>query len=233
MIYLLHGDDFAKSRYLVQNQQEKLNTKNRTDLDLKEQPLKDIVMAVSTPRLFGELPFVGADITNAPKFAAEEGQTLVEKTPAESILILLANKSLPKTNIFIQSATKNNLKIITNEMIITSDVFRFVDALFSKNRKAVYTELAKLLKEDKDVFYIFSMVLYGLRNLASYVFDPSSGANLKPFQLSKVKKQAETFSAQKMLNLYAEIYTLEKKAKTGIIDPDMFITMTVEKVLNS
>ena len=113
------------------------------------------------------------------------------------------------------------------------NVFRFIDALYSKNRLHTYKELNKLRIEDYDDFYILGMVYYGLRSLAKVLWNAPSSRNYKPFQRSKLETQLQNFNQQTIKTLFAQLYTFEKKAKTGVIAAGLAVTLTIEKVLNS
>lgn len=233
MIYIVHGDDFVKSRALIVNQQKKLGVESKTEINVSEISPLELYEKCSAAGLFGDLPFIVLNISDAGNKNLEPYLETAKKIPSDATLIILSSKSLPKTNVFIKNAQTLDAKIHTNEKTPEGNVFRFVDTLFTKNRKSAYKELNNLLTENNDPFYIFSMILYGLRNIAGYIFGSPSFHKQKPFVKGKAKTQSAGFSENKIKNLYFYLYNLEKKAKTGEITPDLLLTLTVEKVLNS
>jgi DNA polymerase III delta subunit len=233
MIYIIHGDDVSKSRALIVNQHKKLGDKNKVEIAIKDiSPQQLYERAISTG-LFGDTPFIVLDVTEAGRADVTEYVEMLKKIPSETTMVVFSTKSLPKTNAFISYAVKTGIKILECAKVADANIFRFVDALFSKNRVDSYKQLSKLLDEDYDVYYIFAMVLYGLRNIAKVLWNAPSSANLKPFQADKTKAQLAKFSREKITNLFVNFLILEKQAKTGSLTPETFITLAVEKVLNS
>ena len=233
MIYIVHGDNLAKSRLLITNQQKKVGIETKTETTINDVTPSQIYELGASTSLFGEPPFVVIDITGFRKQSADDYITTLKKLPATAHIILLAQKTLPKSNPFLAAVTTLDAKVIVNTIEDDSNIFRLADYVFSKNRTASYKELYKLSGAGTDNFYIFSMLLFGLRGLFNYIYDSPKVAKLKEFQLAKFKKQAAGFSQTTIKMLFYELYELEKKAKTGLLDPELFVTCAVEKVLNS
>ena len=56
---------------------------------------------------------------------------------------------------------------------------------------------------------------------------------MKPFQLDKTRTMLNKFSADKIKELFVDLYDVEKKSKMGQVPIEMMLTLGVEKVLNS
>ncbi|MDC0449224.1 hypothetical protein OAL67_01310 [bacterium] len=82
-----------------------------------------------------------------------------------------------------------------------SNVFKFLDYLFSKNRKQTYIQLSKLEADYTDPFYLLSMVAWNLRNVASVKFDSPAAKKMSPFVKGKAAKQAESFNEMYWIGL--------------------------------
>ncbi len=160
MIYIVHGNNFVKSRYLVSNQQKKLNIDNRYELDILEKTPEELFEIINTSDLFGVFPFVVLDVSNVGRTNLEKYVEVIQKNENEAHIIILSNKSLPKTNVFIKNINKLNAKVIHNEDAPNANIFKFIDKLFEKKRKETYQELEKLLKEEENGVYIFTMILF-------------------------------------------------------------------------
>jgi len=233
MIYLVHGDDIVKSRALIANQQKKLNVEKRTEILLGETSVTAIIEMSKSGDLFGNSPFLVVDASKASKVVLDEFSQALDKINESTTLIIFFNKELTKTNPILQKVIPLNIKNALSVKTIEGNVFRMVDALYSKNRKSTYTELENLYKEGNDAFYIFSMVIYGIRNLATLVFNSPNENKMSTFVKSKAKEQLKKFDEESIKNLYSYFYDLDKKTKTGAIDSDLALTLAIEKVLNS
>lgn len=233
MIYLVHGDDIAKSRALITNQQKKLGVEKRTELILGDVTPQQFLESTRTGDLFGNAPFVVVDASKASKSVLEEFSEVLPQINKQSTIIIIFSKELTKTNPILQKATTLDIRTSLAVKTLEGNVFKFVDALYSKNRKHTYTELQNLYKEDADPFYIFSMLVYGLRNLGMVAFESPAGFKMNPYVKTKTSEQLKNFNEQKIKQIYTTLYDLDKKTKTGAIDADLALTLAIEKVLNS
>jgi len=231
MIYLVHGDNVVKSRAQIINQQKKVGTQNKVELSLDEISLNDLTTHVKSTSLFGDITFLILDVTNTK--GSEEHLEILRNKSKDTIVILYAEKNLPKTNIFIKNIEKLNAKVVENKIEHNENIFKFIDALFVKDRKTTYKEYEKLVKSDTDPFYIFTMILYGLRNIAKGYYKSPSFEKGSPYTKSKVTRQLKGFKQGTIENLYDKFYLLERGLKLGEIAPDMAVSMAIENVLNS
>ncbi|NMB70017.1 hypothetical protein GYA27_02340 [candidate division WWE3 bacterium] len=233
MIYLVHGDDIAKSRALIANQQKKLNVEKRTEVVLGETDTISIIEASKSGDLFGNSPFLVVDASKASKTVLDEFANNIENIGKNAVLIIFFNKELTKTNPVLQKVIPLDIRTSLSIKTAEGNVFKFVDALFSKNRKATYTQLQNLYKEDADTFYIFSMVVYGIRNLANVAFKSAAVFKMNPYVKTKAEAQLKNFDETTIKEIYSKLYELDKKTKTGALEPDLALTLAIEKVLNS
>ena len=81
------------------------------------------------------------------------------------------------------------------------------------------------------VIYIFSMILYGLRNVIHAKHQTENFSNKSGFVKQKSTGQAERFDADKLLGLFNELYLIDKDLKTGKLEPEMALIYSVEKIL--
>jgi DNA polymerase III delta subunit len=233
MIYIVHGEDTSKSRSLILNHQKKLGVPEKVLLDVKSASPNELYERSISTSLFGEAPLIILDVTDAGRSNMEGFIETMKKIPEATTLIVFSTKQLSKTNAFISNAAQLKAKVLENTVFADANIFKFTEVLYSKNRPGTYRELNKLLSEDYDPFYIFSMVLYGIRNLAKVLWSAPSTHKMKPFQLDKNRATLEHFSEDKVKQLFADLYDIEKKAKTGQVPIDMMLTLGIEKVLNS
>jgi len=230
MVYIVHGENLAKSRAQIANQQKKLKTKSRIDLDISLNSFDEIQNAVASTSLFGDPVFIVLDISSLGRKQPKNIIQLLEKVPERNVVVILSKKELSKTNFFIKNALSIKAKVISNEKNRLANIFKFTDALFYRKKTSVYKELQKLMLEKQNEIYIFTMILVGLRNVALAKFNNSE--KLSPFVRTKAKKQAEGFSENKIRELYKQLYKLDKRAKLGEIPLEILIPSAIEYVID-
>jgi len=233
MIYIVHGDDIVKSRFQIINQQKKLDSKNKTELYIQDIAPSDLLKTTFSSDLFGNPPFVVLNVTKAGRMNIKPFLEVILKTPNTANLIILAEKELPKSSAFLKITNKKGIKILVNKTTPDGNSFKFMDAVLYKRRNQSYKEYGKLMKEDASPFELFSKILFGLNAISGVVFKSPSTDKLHPFVKSKAIKQSEKYSKESLTKLYQDLYNLDKQIKTGLIDIDNLIPLTIEKVLNS
>lgn len=234
MIYIVHGTDYVSNRKLVLNQQKKLGNIIKIEKTLADSTPQELEIQLRSNGMFGEVPFVLLDISANRKTNLDDYISVLEKAPAQATIILLSDRTLGASNIFIKSANKLKAKLIETSKKEDGNVFSFVENVFLKDRVNAYKEFEKIMTfEDNDPIYFFSMLLYGLRTLSYILFDSPKKRALSAFTLSKYEKLAKNYSKKTIIALYNEFYELDKAAKTGILALDMLLPLTMEKVLNS
>ncbi|OGC45906.1 hypothetical protein A2V49_02535 [candidate division WWE3 bacterium RBG_19FT_COMBO_34_6] len=232
MIYIIHGNDYSKSREQVISLYNKTKSSQKIELKGSDIDQKTLSGAVFGVDIFGETPFLVLDISDLKNQAITEFLPILKKTPENITLIILHNKEIGKTNEFLKNAQLLKANVILNNKFIKSNVFRFVDFLFSKDRNSTYRELGFLQDESADSFYIFSMIIYGLRNVTNAKFQTSAFKEKSDFVRMRSIKQAALFSKENILNLYGILYDTDLKIKTGKIPPDIMLSYTIEKIIN-
>ncbi len=232
MIYIVHGDDYPKSRRLIINQQKKISSNIKIERDLSNLTPKELYEAACSFDLFGNPPLLVVTLPPGKVAEIKDYLKILKKIPKKTTVILLSEKKLGKTNRFIRSAPELKAKVIFNQKPSISNVFKFLDNLYIQNRKGTYKELESLIEENAEAFFILSMILYGLRNLVHAKFLTGEFLAKSDFVKSKILKQAENFTREEVIGLFDFIYNTDKKIKTGQIQPDIALTHTIEKILS-
>lgn len=231
MIYIVHGENTAKSRAQINNQQKKIEATNVNEVNLEDISIQELTSLVNSNSLFGDKTFVVLNVTNIK--ATEEHINVLKNKSPNTIVIIYAEKNIPKTSVFIKNSQELQAKIVENIKEHNENIFKFIDTLFYKNRTETYKEYEKLIKAETDDFYLFTMMMYGLRSIAKGFYKSPSFEKGAPFTKSKVTAQLKGFSEDTVKKLYEDFYTLEKKAKTGEIQPENAVFLGIENVLNS
>ena len=232
MIYIVHGDDISKSRILIKNQQKKLNADSRIELSISDVTPEKLSERSHSNDLFGNPPFIVLDITGMGRMNVDKYIEKIKLIPSETTLIILSDKNLPKTNAFIKNASELNAKVNASELVPQSNIFKFVDALFYKQRSKTYNELSKLLGDQVSPFEIFPMILYGLRSVAAAKFNSPSFAKKSSFVKTKAQSQSKLYSKEDLLSLFNALQKIDRGIKLGEYAPEMALNLAAEKILN-
>ncbi len=232
MIFILHGDNFPRSRSVILKLQEKYNTENKVEINILETSPQQFKEHVTSFSIFDEPPFIVIDVSAAGKLKQDPYLEILQNISEEATVIIVSSKQLTKSNIWIKNATKLKAKVFESSVAEESNIFRFVDKVFEGNRVESYKELRNLFLSGQDQFYIFSMLLYGLRNLLAVKFESPHLVSTSPYVISKTTKQASRFNDAQILNLVGYFYDLDKQVKIGEIPSDVLVPLAVERVLS-
>lgn len=233
MIYIVHGDDLVKSRALILNQQKKLGCESRLEFNISDISPEELFEKSCSNDLFGNPPFIVLDVTGAGRMNLDPILTVIKKIPSSTTLIILSGKTLTNSNIFIKKSQELKARTNLNKAAPKSNVFNFVDAVFYKQRKRAYEELAKLLDNDTSPFEILPMIFYGLRNIGNVKFKSPSYEKMHSFVKNKSLSQSKLFTEEQIKNMFEEFRELDMKSKLSEVDEELLIPVAIEIVLNS
>ena len=233
MIHIVHGENLSASRTSVLNLQKKLNVQSKIELLLSDTTPQNLLELCSSFDIFGNPPFIVLDISLAGRADLDKYVTVAKKIPKETTLVILTSKVLPKTNAFIKEVTNLKAVVLQNQNFKNSNIFKFADLVFSGNRGTAYKELTKLVQDAEDPFYIFSMLIYNLRNITYAKFGSSAFTKTAPFAKAKAKAASEKFTEEALTKLYKEFYLMDKDVKSGAVLADLLIPLAVERVFNA
>ena len=235
MYTVVHGEDLAKSRKtiikLYSSIKEKIADIYKTEVNISDVSAIEFKELLQTKDLFAATPFVVLNLekTRSTKFL--EYIKVIEQLKHKAHIIVVADKKLTKSNDFLKLANKLKAKVFLNEFKPKGNVFNFVDALVSKNRKRTYKEYEKLLKDGADTFYLISMISYGFRTLVNTKYGTKAGVAMSPYVKNKATKQSSKYDYFKLLTIYKTLYETDLKLKTGGITKEVAVPLLIEKVL--
>ncbi|MFA6981630.1 MAG: hypothetical protein WC243_01230 [Patescibacteria group bacterium] len=230
MIFIFHGENTIRSRNAILGMQEKLGLDIRLEFPINEITPAQLHDACASFDIFGKPSLVVLDISGAGRMDLEPYIERCLRLSSDSILVVYSDKSLTKTNAFLKAADSLKARVALSEETEDSNIFDFVDQTFFKNKNSAYKELRKLYLEREDNFRIFSMMLYGMRNIAYEKFSSPALFKLAPFVRSKVEKQGRKFSESDVRALYGEFYDLDRKVKTGEMDCGLAVVTLLESI---
>jgi DNA polymerase-3 subunit delta len=129
--------------------------------------------------------------------------------------------------------SENDIKKMI-EPIITTDIFKTIDALAIKDKKGALSLIHNHFKKDDEPLYLFGMIVYQFRNLILVKFlqeqAKKSGrflniaeiitrTKLHPFVARKTIQQASKFNLEELHKKYQRLFNLDIEMKTGKIEP--------------
>ena len=228
MIYILHGEDTTSLRTFL------LALKKQDDSRLIEVQLNDggeqeALGSYLTQDLFNQKSLVVLDITKHRTFDFEDYSQKLEVGTTLNDFVFYCAEPLRKTHqLFkIKFKTSTTLKEFNHE--IKPSVFAFLDALFEKRKKEAYSKYFEQVSSGSD-FELFSMIVYGVRNLAMAQENSRSLTSMHPFAKSKALNQAKNFTKEEISEIYGDLYSHDLNIKTGKSSIDIVMPLLIEKI---
>ena len=190
MIYIIHGENSAASRNTLLGLQHSGKTEFSIT-DIQPEKLRELVSSFD---IFGNAPFIILDVTQANRLNLENYVQVIKSAPAETTTVIFSYKELSTANAFLKAASELKAKIILSKQVNKASAFKFNEFLFDLDKKNAYKEFNNLLEQEEEPFYIFSMILYQLRNIVYIKFDSDEKNKISPFIKQKAIKQANNFA---------------------------------------
>lgn len=233
MIYILHGTDSTTTYDQLQKIKQQHNVTSSTEVDITDITPTILTTYLNQKEMFSGITCVILNISGLGRSKVDDFIDTISKIPTNTVLIIYSNKELTTANVFIKNASKLKAKVFKNMQKITANVFNFVDSVFIKDRNNSYQQLKELLTTGEEPLYIFSMLIYGLRNIATVKFNSPGFNKMALFVKSKAMQQAKKFSEPTILELFEIFYKLDKQAKLGLIGMDTLPVIAIEKILHT
>lgn len=227
MLALIYGTNQIAIRNFILKSAQEVKASTIKEYDLEDIPVNAIETTLQTD-IFGESALNVIDISKILKAQLEKLFDAFKRYPTANI-ILVSTKDLEATAPVVKVVRAFKGKVIPATVARPTEVFKFLDDLFSKREAQCYKSLQKLLEIDNDPVYILVMLQYQLKNIAMVKF--GLGRKLPPFQLSSATRQAQNFNVVQILELYELLYKLDVALKTGKILPESIVLVAVQRIL--
>jgi hypothetical protein len=213
MIIIVHGDDISGSRNYYISQRQK--STNPVVLEGGKLTLSDLMQSLEGGSLFNEEKeifienFFSSKKTN-PNF--KEIVIYIENQNSKANILFWENSELSK----IELATFK--KSVAKLFKIPRNLFGFLDNIKPGNPVSV-KQFHELLSQTAEEL-IFFMIIRQFRLLLA-VSDPKTNNSidevkrLAPWQMSKLKGQANLFGKDKLKTTYKRLYEIDSNSKSG------------------
>jgi len=231
VIYVLHGENVSAIRNFILKLKKDHNIGSSKELLLEDTSPAEIAELISGIDMFGAIPMVTLDVTKMGRTKVDSYIEVLLSVPDESLFVVFSGKDLYKANAFVKQSPKIGARVMPFKEISDSNIFKLVDYVFGGNRIASYKELRKLILSGADNFYIFSMLVYGLRNVTYAKFESPMFTKMSPFVKSKASSQSQKFTQDQVVRLYEKFYQLDVGSKNGQVSPELLVPLGIEAVL--
>lgn len=212
MILIIHGNDIESSREFYFEEKNKLN--NPIILNGDGIIFDQIFQAAENTSFFDDKK----DILIENFFSKNKSTSIEFKKIIEYIN---ANKNI--SLIFWESdeVSKTSLSLIKDATIKTfslpQNLFAFLDSLKPNNSKEILSLFSENLKKSETEL-IFFMIVRQFRILLNLISNDTQIDEVKrmaPWQLSKLKRQAESFGLKRLKEIYKALLEIDLNSKTG------------------
>lgn len=233
MIYLLHGENIVAIRNFLIKLSEDNKVKVRHDIRIEETEPSELLNYISSFDMFSNSTLIAFDVSKMARMNVDSYISEIKKVPNEITFVIYSSKELTKSNAFMKSALELKARVMPFKKVGLSNIFKFCDAVFARDRNQAYKELRNLLMDGEDSIYMLVMLTSSLRNLAYAKFNSREYEKLMPFIKSKVKSQSQKFTEQEIKDLYEKFYTLDVAMKSGLVSHDQVPVLALESVFKS
>jgi DNA polymerase-3 subunit delta len=130
-------------------------------------------------------------------------------------------------NFKIGGVVKKEDVVILGSKKTDLNIFNFVDAIAGKNKARAYEILFKEIQNNRDPYYLLTMIVYGFRGLLT-VKDLSDRemsldsivkkSRLHPFVAKKTYQSAVKFNLTELKNIYRHLLDLDTRSKEGTLN---------------
>lgn len=214
MLRIIHGENVVQSRNELAKiiDQSRQNNQKVLRFEAKSLTLAELEQALGSTSLFGDNESI-----------ILEGLHSLPKSKKKDALISLVSNNSTSSNLDVilwekRSLTTTMLKKFphSREMLfkLTNQLFKWLDMISPENKtKMAQLKVFHQALEDNGEQMCFMMLVRQIRLL----IQTKDGGRTKgaPFMISKLKKQAQGFSLEKLLSVYAHLLDLDIGMKTS------------------
>lgn len=226
MLALIYGKNQTAIRNFILKTAQEVKAVSIKEYDLDADSV-GVIETTLQPDIFGEALLNVVDISKIGKAQLEKLFDALKRYPSAN-LVLVSTKDLEAASPVIEVVRAFKGKVVSATVARPTEVFKFLDDLFSKREQACYKSLQKLLEVDNDPVYILVMLQFQLKNIALVKFGLSK--KLPPFQLASAQRQAQNFTREQIMDLYELLYKYDVALKTGKILPEAVTLLFTQNI---
>lgn len=223
MIFLFHGEDAAASRDAL------VKLKNRYD--------PDAVVSFDAAKVERDAFFTVLE--SVPLFA-EKGLVAVEgeltrfdafpSARSSADIAFWSGTELSASSKLLKFVKDRKGEVKNFKEIIPRNIFTFLDALSSRDKRKSFLECHRLLDAGEAPLYILTMIAWQMRNLLCFKLSSPHLPKLKPFVRGKLSRQAPNFAEKELVGIMRRILLSDVALKTTPLPPVLVIDGLVELI---
>ena len=166
------------------------------------------------------------------------GKAAISQKALEKLIVFCGNDTQILNNEILKLANFCDQKTIQEKDVedlvqasLNSNIFSIIDAVSEGRKKDALLLLHQHLEKGEDPFYLFSMLVYQLRNMLrigdlkeNFGYperEISRISQMHPFVVRKTLNQIRNFSFTKLTKLYQKLSQLDVMMKTGKIEAEL------------
>lgn len=215
MLTIIHGDDIAASRNYFLDLKNKYTEK--IDIEGEKITLTDLTQIFESNSLFLEIKniFIEQLLSKKKKVAGfDQIIMLIKNNKQEHNIIMWENKLLDKS--VLNEFNQDTIKVFK----LPQTLFIFLDSLKPGNGKTLISLFHQTL-ETTEPEMIFFMLIRQIRLLLALSQESENSIDeikkMHSWQKGKLENQAKLFKEDELKNLYAALFDIESKQKTGML----------------
>ncbi len=212
MILIIHGNDMESSRNYYFEEKGKI--KNSIVLNGEGLEFNTLYQALENTSFFNEkIHVLIENFFSKNKSNTDDFKKIIEylNSNKSADIIFWENDEITKTSVsLIKNASTKNFSLPQN-------IFAFLDNIKPGNGKYLIENFSENLKKS-EAEIIFFMIIRQFRIMLNLALNDSPIDEVKrmaPWQLSKLKRQAEIFGKEELIRLYGKLLEIDLSTKTG------------------
>ena len=208
---IIHGDDIKRSyEYL----QQSLNNFRLQNVDIYSHNYSDLELTsfrqeIDSNNLFSNKKVIvinGLVSTNKSKIKEDLIKIINNQKDAE--IILYESKELTPTALKAFPGSRNEI------FKVNPIIFKLMDSIRPGYQKGIYNLYKQTIDSGIEPEYVFAMLVRQVRLLIQVKTNPNT-VRLAPFAKRLFQTQAAYFDLDKLIDLHHQLYSIDKKIKTG------------------
>ena len=209
MITLIHGDDIETSRNELTRLKDQAKTKEIRVLDGRSIDESSLTQALQSSSMFGEdtaifIENLFGKLGRKIKLIETLAKILMNST---ADVVIWENKEVSPS--VVKSIPKANVKLYK----LPSIIFQFLDGISPRSASRLLP-LYESLVETEAQEIVFSMLVRRIRQLIQ-VSNGVTPEGMQGWQVSRLTRQAKSFTIDKLLSMYKKLLDIESSIKTG------------------
>ncbi len=175
------------------------------------------------------------------------GQAMISKKALEKLILFCGNDTQIINNEILKLSNFCGQKTIQEKDVenlvqasLNSNIFSIIDAVAEGRKKDALMLMHQHLEKGEDPFYLFSMLIYQMRNMLkiadlkeSFGYperEISRVSQMHPYVVRKTLNQIRNFSFAKLIKLYQKLSQLDVMMKTGKIGAELVLDKFIAEI---